>query len=92
MTGVQEELLDEVMDLEDLASRGQQHKACPYYATRHALPAADVVLLPYSSLLTQVRPASAPSSQLSQPSVICHPCALLALSASTYLLLPCMPL
>lgn len=42
------------MDVEELASRGRQHKACPYYATRHALPAADVILLPYTSLLTQV--------------------------------------
>ena len=52
--GTQEEMLREVMDVEDLASRGQQHRSCPYYATRNALPEADVVLLPYSSLTTQV--------------------------------------
>ncbi|KAK9822081.1 hypothetical protein WJX74_005614 [Apatococcus lobatus] len=50
---LKEEMLKEVLDVEDLAARGQQHRSCPYYATRHALPEADVVLLPYSSLTTQ---------------------------------------
>ncbi|KAK9867288.1 hypothetical protein WJX84_000351 [Apatococcus fuscideae] len=50
---LQAQILEQVMDVEDLAIQGQQHRSCPYYATRHALPAADVILMPYSFLLTQ---------------------------------------
>ncbi len=30
---------------------GRQMKACPYYGTRHAIAAAQVVALPYNTLL-----------------------------------------
>jgi chromosome transmission fidelity protein 1 len=38
-------------DLEELLELGEAHQACPYYASRRALPRADLVLVPYSSLL-----------------------------------------
>ena len=47
------------MDVEDLARLGRRKGACPYYAARAALPEADLVLLPYSALLAQVRPVLA---------------------------------
>ena len=33
---------------------GGRQGVCPYYASRAAVPAADVILLPYSALLSQV--------------------------------------
>ena len=32
----------EIGDLEQLVQRGRQMKACPYYGTRYAVPAAQV--------------------------------------------------
>ncbi|KAK2157466.1 hypothetical protein LSH36_191g04084 [Paralvinella palmiformis] len=43
--------LAEIGDIEELVKRGKQMKACPYYATRHAIPAAELVALPYNTLL-----------------------------------------
>ena len=39
-------------DVEDLARMGRARRACPYYAARLAVPEADVVLAPYSALLS----------------------------------------
>lgn len=39
------------MDVEDLVKLGQQLGTCPYYGSRRAVPAADLVVLPYQSLL-----------------------------------------
>lgn len=38
----EDEILDNVYDIEDLASAGKQHSACPYYAARNAAPQAHV--------------------------------------------------
>lgn len=38
-------------DVEDLAAAGRRRGACPYYATRRAAPHADLLLVPYPSLL-----------------------------------------
>eukprot|EP00741_Cyanophora_paradoxa_P007512 tig00001154_g7266.t1 len=46
-----DELLDGLLDIEELARRGAAARACPYYATRAALPSAHVVAVPYSALL-----------------------------------------
>eukprot|EP00667_Euglena_gracilis_P007085 EG_transcript_7149 len=43
----------EPRDIEDLVALGQKMAACPYYATRAAVPAAHVVTLPYTSLLSR---------------------------------------
>ncbi|KAK2177258.1 hypothetical protein NP493_610g02000 [Ridgeia piscesae] len=44
-------ILVEVKDIEQLVTVGRQTKACPYYGTRKAIPAAQVVALPYNTLL-----------------------------------------
>ncbi|XP_017769613.1 PREDICTED: putative ATP-dependent RNA helicase DDX11-like protein 8 [Nicrophorus vespilloides] len=50
-----EELKDvallEVCDIEDLISSGKELKACPYYASRKAVEDAEVVLVPYNTIL-----------------------------------------
>lgn len=40
----------DVRDIEQLVGMGREVKACPYYGTRYAVPAAQVVALPYNSL------------------------------------------
>ncbi|KAK3108683.1 hypothetical protein FSP39_013288 [Pinctada imbricata] len=44
-------MLAEVMDMEEIVKTGKQMKACPYYASRYAIPVAEVVVLPYNTLL-----------------------------------------
>lgn len=44
-------VLGTVQDLEQLVDRGKIACACPYYATRRALPMAQLVLMPYNILL-----------------------------------------
>eukprot|EP00899_Mesostigma_viride_P006276 jgi/Mesvir1/1564/Mv25078-RA.3 len=46
-------ILSAPMDIEDLVSMGKERECCPYYASRRALPAADLITLPYTSLLHQ---------------------------------------
>ncbi|KAK3785527.1 hypothetical protein RRG08_048661 [Elysia crispata] len=41
----------EVADIEQLVTSGRQMKACPYYGARRAVPLAEVVALPYNTLL-----------------------------------------
>lgn len=43
----------EVSDIEQLVTNGRQMKACPYYGARRAVPLAEVVALPYNTLLHQ---------------------------------------
>ena len=42
------------MDVEELARLGRLKLQCPYYGGRAAVPEADLVLVPYSSLLVKV--------------------------------------
>jgi len=42
------------MDVEELSRLGSSRASCPYYASRSALPGADLVLLPYAGLLSHV--------------------------------------
>lgn len=39
------------LDIEDLVKLGQKLGTCPYYGARRAVPVADLVVLPYQSLL-----------------------------------------
>jgi chromosome transmission fidelity protein 1 len=39
------------MDIEDLTAAGKDLKACPYYASRKASKEAQLVLLPYNTIL-----------------------------------------
>ncbi len=40
-----------VQDIEQLVGVGRQLKACPYYGVRRGIPAAQLVALPYNTLL-----------------------------------------
>ncbi|KAM7116593.1 ATP-dependent DNA helicase DDX11 [Molossus nigricans] len=48
---LQDEVLLEVKDIEQLVTLGKEAAACPYYGSRSAIPAAQVVVLPYQMLL-----------------------------------------
>jgi chromosome transmission fidelity protein 1 len=43
--------LAEVQDIEQLVVLGKELGACPYYGVRHAIPSAQLVVLPYNTLL-----------------------------------------
>ncbi|KAM3927064.1 ATP-dependent DNA helicase DDX11 [Leptodactylus fuscus] len=51
MQHLRDEILVEVKDIEQLVSQAREVKACPYYASRYAIPAAQLVVLPYQTLL-----------------------------------------
>ncbi|NWZ93255.1 DDX11 helicase, partial [Nesospiza acunhae] len=51
MQFLRDEVLVEVKDIEQLVSLGREIKACPYYGSRFAIPAAQLVVLPYQMLL-----------------------------------------
>jgi len=42
------------VDVEELGKLGRRKLVCPYYTARSAVPEAQLVLLPYSALLSQV--------------------------------------
>ncbi|KAG2301694.1 hypothetical protein Bca52824_030345 [Brassica carinata] len=46
-------LQQEAMDIEDLVQTGREMRTCPYYGSRRVAPAADLVILPYQSLLSK---------------------------------------
>ncbi|CAD5124537.1 DgyrCDS12815 [Dimorphilus gyrociliatus] len=43
--------LIEIQDIEDLTQQGKSIKACPYYGLRAAIPDAQLICLPYNTLL-----------------------------------------
>ncbi|XP_015264201.1 PREDICTED: probable ATP-dependent RNA helicase DDX11 [Gekko japonicus] len=51
MQFLRDEVLVEVKDIEELVALGKEVKACPYYGSRFAIPAAQLVVLPYQMLL-----------------------------------------
>ncbi|XP_054844360.1 ATP-dependent DNA helicase DDX11 [Eublepharis macularius] len=51
MQFLRDEVLVEVKDIEQLVTLGKEAKACPYYGSRFAIPAAQLVVLPYQMLL-----------------------------------------
>ncbi|XP_063123411.1 probable ATP-dependent RNA helicase DDX11 isoform X1 [Rattus norvegicus] len=48
---LRDEILLEVKDMEQLVALGKEAQACPYYGSRFAIPAAQLVVLPYPMLL-----------------------------------------
>jgi len=40
-----------IHDIEDLVAAGRKSQSCPYYASRSAVPLAQMVVLPYNTLL-----------------------------------------
>ncbi|KAM9579659.1 ATP-dependent DNA helicase DDX11 isoform 2-T2 [Guaruba guarouba] len=51
MQFLRDEVLVEVKDIEQLVALGRETKACPYYGSRYAISAAQLVVLPYQMLL-----------------------------------------
>ncbi|XP_067392341.1 ATP-dependent DNA helicase DDX11 isoform X2 [Emydura macquarii macquarii] len=51
MQFLRDEVLVKVKDIEQLVTLGKETKACPYYGSRYAIPAAQLVVLPYQMLL-----------------------------------------
>ncbi|XP_035779102.1 ATP-dependent DNA helicase DDX11-like isoform X1 [Anopheles albimanus] len=49
--GLKNGTLFEVPDIEDLVKAGKREKACPYYASRAAVPDAQVLMVPYQLIL-----------------------------------------
>ncbi|XP_070309284.1 ATP-dependent DNA helicase DDX11 isoform X3 [Odocoileus virginianus] len=48
---LRDEVLAGVKDVEQLVALGEEAQACPYYGGRFAIPAAQLVVLPYQMLL-----------------------------------------
>ena len=46
-----DEVLSRPMDIEEVLKAGREEKACAYYASRKAMLEADLITLPYNSLL-----------------------------------------
>ncbi|GAB1601699.1 ATP-dependent DNA helicase DDX11-like isoform X1 [Argonauta hians] len=44
-------ILTEVRDIEQLVNLGKQMKCCPYYGTRFSVASAEIVALPYNTML-----------------------------------------
>ncbi|XP_066580100.1 ATP-dependent DNA helicase DDX11 [Amia ocellicauda] len=51
LQALRDEALVKVRDIEQLVTLGKKAKACPYYGGRLAIPAAQLVVLPYQTLL-----------------------------------------
>ena len=51
---LQDQTLLQVQDIEQLVTGGRAMKACPYYASRAATSDAQVIVLPYNTLLHKV--------------------------------------
>lgn len=45
-------ILESPRDIEDLVRLGRDTGACPYYATRHALPSSHAILAPYQTVMS----------------------------------------
>lgn len=43
--------LNEILDVEDLVKYGKELKACPYYASRKASKDAQIIFVPYNTIL-----------------------------------------
>lgn len=44
---------EDSLDIEDLVQLGRRIGTCPYYGSRSMVPASDLVVLPYQSLLSK---------------------------------------
>lgn len=43
-------LMEETYDIEDVVKVGREAKICPYYGSRHSIPIAELIALPYNIL------------------------------------------
>nr|XP_039267118.1 ATP-dependent DNA helicase DDX11-like [Styela clava] len=46
-----DKILGKVQDIEEIVKSGKEITACPYYATRQAIPLAQLIVVPYQTLL-----------------------------------------
>ncbi|NWJ07277.1 DDX11 helicase, partial [Crypturellus undulatus] len=67
---LRDEVLVEVKDIEQLVALGKETKACPYYGSRYAIPAAQLVVLPYQMLLHEATRSAAGISLKDQVVII----------------------
>lgn len=44
-------LLSEILDVEQLLHKGNKFNGCPYYASRYAVDDAQVIIVPYNTIL-----------------------------------------
>ena len=51
ISSLRDQSLLRVLDIEELVTAGRKAKACPYYASRQGVADAQVVILPYNTLL-----------------------------------------
>ncbi|XP_052891660.1 ATP-dependent DNA helicase DDX11 isoform X2 [Anopheles moucheti] len=49
--GLKNGILHEVPDIEDLVKEGKRENACPYYASRAAIPDSQMLMVPYQLIL-----------------------------------------
>ncbi|XP_067163541.1 ATP-dependent DNA helicase DDX11 isoform X4 [Apteryx mantelli] len=70
MQFLRDEVLVEVKDIEQLVALGKETKACPYYGSRYAIPAAQLVVLPYQMLLHEATRSAAGISLKDQVVII----------------------
>jgi Rad3-related DNA helicase len=61
-----ENILNNVMDIEELAQQGSRQAVCPYYAAREAVSKADFVLVPYHSLIHRCAGTTSPSRAIAK--------------------------
>ena len=62
-----------IHDIEDLVTAGRRTTSCPYYASRSAVPLAQLIVLPYNTLLhAGTRRALGKVMIISQPSQLDH--------------------
>ena len=71
MHALREAVLAQPMDIEELGQQARQRECCGYYAARAAHPSADLVLMPYSSLVHRCRPLLAAALWLLRKRCIC---------------------
>ena len=55
VAGLRDDALLQVQDIEQLVAAGKASAACPYYASRAAVKDAQVVVVPYQTLLHKGR-------------------------------------
>lgn len=51
VSNLRDQTLLQVQDIEQLVTNGRKSKACPYYASRGVVKDAQIVVLPYNTLL-----------------------------------------
>ncbi|KAI1289433.1 putative ATP-dependent RNA helicase DDX11-like protein 8 [Halotydeus destructor] len=51
LTELRDDILSDILDIEEAATNGKLTSSCSYYASRLAIPEAEIIILPYNILL-----------------------------------------